>query len=186
MKEKKKKSIFKKWWFWVIVVVVIGVAGSNGEEAPEAVNDNKTQAETETADNSTPVADVDTEGSEDSTVADQHRVEEKAPEKEVVDVPTEYKSALKKAKTYSDAMNMSKAGLYDQLISEYGEKFTEEEALYTVDNVEADWKENALKKAKTYQETMAMSPSAVYDQLISEYGEKFTPEEAKYAIDNLE
>ena len=83
-------------------------------------------------------------------------------------------------------MNMSKAGVYDQLISEYGEKFTKEEAKYAIDNVEADWKKNALEKAKTYQESMAMSPSAIYDQLISEYGEKFTAEEAKYAIDNLQ
>ena len=83
-------------------------------------------------------------------------------------------------------MHMSKAGLYDQLTSEYGEKFSAEAAQYAIDNLDANYNENALKKAQTYQETMAMSPSAIYDQLISEYGEKFTPEEAQYAIDNLE
>ena len=77
----------------------------------------------------------------------------------------EYRSALRKANSYSDTMYMSKAGLYEQLTSEYGEKFTAEAAQYAVDNVEADWKENALKKAKTYQETMDMSPSAIYDEL---------------------
>ncbi|RDY28438.1 hypothetical protein CHL78_005540 [Romboutsia weinsteinii] len=102
------------------------------------------------------------------------------------DVPTEYKSALRKAKTYSDTMSMSKAGLYEQLTSEYGEKFTVEAAQYAIDNVVADWNKNALEKAKTYQESMAMSPSAIYDQLTSEHGEKFTAEEAQYAIDNLE
>jgi len=102
------------------------------------------------------------------------------------DIPTEYKSALKQAKTYSEMMNMSKAGIYDQLISEYGGQFTEEAAQYAIDNLEVDWKENALKTAENYQETMAMSPKAIYDQLISEYGEKFTEEEAQYAIDNLE
>ncbi len=96
------------------------------------------------------------------------------------------KNALKKAKTYSDTMSMSKkVGLYDQLTSEYGEKFTAEEAQYAVDNLDVNWKENALKKQKVYQETMAMSPSAIYDQLVSEYGEKFTEEEAQYAVDNL-
>ena len=35
-------------------------------------------------------------------------------------------------------MNMSKAGIYDQLISEHGEKFTQEEAQYAVDNIKAD------------------------------------------------
>ena len=101
-------------------------------------------------------------------------------------VPTEHKSALKKAKIYSDTMSMSKEGIYDQLTSEYGEQFSKEAAQYAIDNVEANWKENALKKAKTYQEEMAMSPKAIYDQLISDYGEKFTEEEAQYAIDNLE
>ena len=82
-------------------------------------------------------------------------------------------------------MHMSKAGIYDQLVSEYGELFTEEEAQYAIDNMSADWNANALEKAKTYQDSMSMSPDALYDQLVSEYGEKFTAEEAQYAVDNL-
>lgn len=101
------------------------------------------------------------------------------------DVPTEYKSALKKAKSYSDTMHMSKQGLYDQLTSEYGEKFSVEAAQYAIDNLDADYNYNALQKAISYQETMAMSPEAIRDQLTSEYGEKFTQEEADYAIANL-
>ncbi len=46
-------------------------------------------------------------------------------------------------------MSMSKVGLYDQLTSEYGEKFTAEEAQYAVDNLDVNWKENALKKIKS-------------------------------------
>ena len=101
-------------------------------------------------------------------------------------VPTEYKNALKKAKIYSDTMHMSKRGIYDQLVSEYGEKFPEDAAQYAMDNLDADWNANALAKAKEYQKLMAMSASAIYDQLTSDYGEKFTAEEAQYAIDNLE
>jgi hypothetical protein len=81
---------------------------------------------------------------------------------------------------------MSKAGVYDQLVSEAGEQFTVEEAQYAVDNVEADWKENALKKAQDYQEMMDMSPEAIRDQLTSDYGEQFTAEEADYAVSNLD
>lgn len=99
--------------------------------------------------------------------------------------PVEYQSALKKAKSYSDGMHMSKQSIYDQLTSEYGEKFSTEAAQYAVDHLQADYNANALAKAKSYQETMSMSPSAIYDQLVSSYGEKFTPEEAQYAIDNL-
>nr|WP_241393892.1 Ltp family lipoprotein [Clostridium saccharobutylicum] len=81
---------------------------------------------------------------------------------------------------------MSKAGVYDQLTSEYGEKFPAEAAQYAIDNVKADWKKNALEKAKTYQKSMSMSRSAIKDQLTSEHGEKFTEDEAQYAISNLE
>lgn len=101
-------------------------------------------------------------------------------------VPREYKSALKKAESYAKTMAMSKAGIYDQLTSEYGENFPAEAAQYAIDNIVFDWKANALKKAQSYAETMSMSDSAIYDQLVSEYGEKFTAEEAQYAIDNLE
>ena len=32
-------------------------------------------------------------------------------------------------------MTKLKAGIYNQLVSEYGEKFTEEEAQYAIDNL---------------------------------------------------
>ena len=90
------------------------------------------------------------------------------------------------AENYSETLHMSKAAIYDQLISEYGDKFTQEEAQYAVDNIVADWNANALESAKNYQDTLSMSPAAIHDQLISEYGDKFTQEEADYAIANLE
>ena len=50
---------------------------------------------------------------------------------------TDYKvNALEKAKSYQNTMNMSKNAIYDQLISEYGEKFTAEEAQYAIDNLQ--------------------------------------------------
>ena len=99
--------------------------------------------------------------------------------------PVEYKSALTKATMYADMMYLSQAGLYEQLTSEFGEKFSAEAAQYAIDNVNADYNRNALKKAQMYQDDMAMSPDAVWEQLVSEYGEKFTPAEADYAIANL-
>lgn len=118
------------------------------------------------------------EGADTSSLDDaQHKVE---------NIPQEYKNALKKAENYSDMMHMSKQAIYDQLTSEYGEKFPEDAAQYAIDNLDADYKENALKKARTYYEEMNMSKEAVRDQLISDYGEKFTEEEADYAIENLD
>lgn len=102
------------------------------------------------------------------------------------DIPTEYRSALNRAKTYSDMMHMSKQGIYDQLISEYGDKFSVDAAQYAVDNLQADYNANALEKAKTYQKMMNMSPEAIRDQLTSEYGEKFTQSEADYAVSHLQ
>ena len=100
-------------------------------------------------------------------------------------VPAEYKSALNKATSYSNTMHMSKQGVYDQLVSEYGGKFIVAAAQYAIDNVRADWNANALAKAKSYQDTMNMSPAGIHDQLVSEYGARFTEEEADYAIQHL-
>jgi Host cell surface-exposed lipoprotein. len=80
---------------------------------------------------------------------------------------------------------MSKKGIFEQLTSEYGEKFSKEAAQYAIDNIKADWNKNALEKAKTYQKDMSMSPEGIRDQLTSEYGEQFTAEEANYAVSNL-
>ena len=82
-------------------------------------------------------------------------------------------------------MHLSKQGLYDQLVSEYGGKFSAEAAQYAIDNVKADWNANALAQAKTYQNDMNLSPAAVRDQLVSAYGGKFTEAEADYAVANL-
>lgn len=156
-----------------LILVIIASIGSNDSNSDNANSLEGNSAGQEVAQNTDNKENENTE-----EVAVEETTEE--------NVPTEHKSALKKAKAYSDTMGMSKAGIYDQLTSEYGEKFSKEAAQYAIDNVEANWKENALKKAQSYQEQMAMSPSAIYDQLVSEYGEKFTAEEAQYAIDNLE
>ena len=167
---KNKKPIYKRVWFWIIaIIIVIGATGGSDTDDSKEINSGNIESEQEVSQNN----------SENTTA------ENKSENKVEDNIPTEYKSALRKAKIYADTMNMSKAGLYDQLTSEYGEKFTVEAAQYAIDNITVDWKENALKKAKSYQETMSMSPAAIYDQLISEYGEKFTAEEAQYAIDNL-
>ena len=81
---------------------------------------------------------------------------------------------------------MSKKAIYDQLVSEYGEQFSEDAAEYAMENLKADWKANALAKAREYQDMMSMSKDAIYDQLVSEYGEQFTAKQAQYAIDHLD
>lgn len=154
-----KKPIYKrKWFIALIVIIVIAVIGgvSGGDSG-----------------------DTDKTADQSNNTKTEQAAEEK-------DVPQEYKNALKSAETYSEMMHMSKAAIYDQLISEYGEDFPEDAAQYAIDNLDADWNYNALKSAETYYEEMSMSKSAIYDQLISDYGDQFTPEQAQYAVDNLE
>ena len=163
MSDKTKKPFYKKWWFIVIVVIIVlAVIGAG------AGSDDPTDTQTSTSTDQT------------QDVQDTPAAEPK--EK----IPSEYRSALNKAESYSEIMHMSKAGIYDQLVSEYGEKFSKEAAQYAIDNMEADWNANALEKAKEYRDAMDMSPAAIYDQLISDYGEKFTKKQAQYAIDNLD
>jgi len=100
-------------------------------------------------------------------------------------VSPEFQSALEKADSYANFMYMSKAALYDQLKSKYGEQFSAAASRYAVEHVVADWNANALEKAKSYQKDMNMSPAAIYDQLVSKYGEQFTKPQADYAIKHL-
>ncbi len=114
------------------------------------------------------------------------QAEKEKAQKEADKVGIEGQNALRKAEQYGNRMNMSKAGIYDQLTSEYGEGFGADAAQYAIDNADIDYKENAVKKAEQYGNRMNMSKTGIYDQLISEYGEQFTPEEAQYAIDNID
>lgn len=104
--------------------------------------------------------------------ADIHELEE--PE----NVTTSMQNARSQAQSYIGFMPFSRLGLVKQL--EY-EGFANADALYAVDRIGADWKEQAVKKAKDYLGIMAFSYSGLYEQLIYE---QFTDEEAAYGVDN--
>lgn len=150
------------------------------EYLSQLVEDSETQNETETEESSDFTYSSDTyyESSSDNITSSSSTLPSS-------NVSFEDTNALAKAHQYSSVMHMSKAAIYDQLTSEYGEKFSAEAAQYAIDNMIADFNANALAKAKEYQESMAMSPEEIREQLTSEYGEKFTPEEADYAIQHL-
>ena len=102
-------------------------------------------------------------------------------------VSVEYRNALKKAISYAEKMHMSKAKVYHQLTSDYGEKFPEEAANWAVSHLsDIDWNKNALAKAKEYEKNMSMSRDRIQHQLVSEYGEQFTEEEAAYAMQHID
>lgn len=159
-----KKEVKKRNWFAehkiltvVGVIVLLVIIGS-------ATNGNNTSTPVDSSANAQPSS---------------------TPVNKKPDVPAEYVSALSQADSYANTMHMSKQGVYDQLVSQYGGKFTAPAAQYAIDNVKSDWSANALAKAKDYQNTMHLSPAAIHDQLTSENGEKFTLAEADYAVQHL-
>ena len=171
---------------WIVSAVVIAlsmlISGVNAATATDATPAAVAPVAAEDSAATTEAKPVETTAPAEEAVP----VEEtQAPEPPAPAVPADFASALVKAASYSETMHMSKAGLYGQLTSEYGEQFSPEAAQYGVDNVQADWNANALAKAKSYQETMAMSPESIREQLTSEYGEQFTVEEADFAILHL-
>lgn len=98
-------------------------------------------------------------------------------------------NAIESAMSYIDLMSFSKAGLYKQLTSEYGEGYTEQEANKAISYLEknglVNWKEEAVEAAQDYLRISSYSRDGLYRQLTSEYGEQFTAEEAEYALSKV-
>lgn len=93
--------------------------------------------------------------------------------------------ALEAAESYLAMAGFSKQGLYEQLSSAAGEGFTQAEAQYAVDHVDADWNKEAVESARSYLEMSPMSRNELIDQLSSSAGEGFTYEQALYAVNKV-
>ena len=124
---KNGKPVYKKWWFWVLVgFFAIGIMGNAvGEKSATIKSENSAQPKNTLSQN---IGESVTEATKDT-----HTPIPVPTEKPQDKVPTEYRNALKKAETYSEMMHMSKKGIYDQLTSEYGEKFDADAAQYAID-----------------------------------------------------
>lgn len=170
-----KKPWYKRWWA-ITIFVIIGLSvlgnmlGGGNTETPNTPQPTVTATATSQAPETSAAA-------PETTPA--------APETTAEQVPAEFKAALRSAKNYLNVMPFCKAGLFQQLTSEYGDKFPADAAQYAVDNVGADWNQQALKLAINYRDVLGMSNSAIWDQLVSEYGNQCLPEEADFAIANL-
>jgi len=86
------------------------------------------------------------------------------------------RNALKKAEAYLRYTSFSYNGLIKQL--QY-EGFTNEEAIYGVENCKADWNEQAAKMARKYMDYLSFSRSELIKQL--KY-EGFTDEQVEYGV----
>ena len=113
---------------------------------------------------------------------------ESTPEAEATPEQTVTKAqenALRAAESYLDTMAFSKAGLIDQLSSEYGSGFDKADAKWAVAQLDVDWNEQAVRAGESYLDTMPFSRQGLIDQLSSEYGSQFTKAQATYAVDQM-
>ncbi|WP_320420438.1 Ltp family lipoprotein [Mammaliicoccus lentus] len=177
-----------------IVLFLVGFACFVGIFVALPVSDDYTVSknDTETIDKAKNTTNKNSESkptkqsTEEKSTVEPSTEEVKTEEKEDNKPNREQKAALNSAKSYSEYLNMSKEGIFEQLTSKAGDKYPEDIARYAVENLKADYKKNALESAKSYINIMDMSNEELYDQLTSSAGDKFTPEEAQYAIDNLD
>lgn len=98
-------------------------------------------------------------------------------------------SAVRSAQSYLDFSGFSRAGLLQQLTSEYGEGYEPADAEFAVAHLEqsgaVDWNAEAVESATDYLEFQGFSRQGLFEQLTSEYGSGFTPEQANYALDQV-
>lgn len=101
-------------------------------------------------------------------------------------IPEEYQAVMEKALMFNES-HMSKAAIHDTLTWEHGLNYTEEEAQYALDHIDADWYAYALENAEIYSERLHMSEAGIYNQLTGDFisGDQFTEEEARYAMEHL-
>lgn len=99
---------------------------------------------------------------------------------------TAQSSAVRSAESYLKFKGFSRAGLTEQLTSEYGEGFTPEDAEFAIAYIESagkvDWNQEAAESAKSYLDFQGFSRDGLFEQLTSEYGEQFTADQANFAL----
>lgn len=149
---KPKKKFYKRWWFWLIIIIlVVGVGSSMGnskkdssssKEKTEKKADTKVNPEYknayEKAKSYMSFKGFSKDGLYDQLTSDAGDGFKPDAAKYAVNKFSDEdykKAAVKSAKTYSKDMNMSANGVYEQLTSSAGEKFTPEQAKYAIDKL---------------------------------------------------
>lgn len=93
------------------------------------------------------------------------------------------RNARRSAEDYIAMKGFSRAGLIEQLSSEYGSGYEEADATAAVDSMNIDWNEQAAREAKSYLEMTGFSCNGLIEQLSSEYGSKYTAAQARYGAE---
>jgi hypothetical protein len=160
------------------LLLLIGVAADPVEDTDVAAD----PAPSATAEPEAATADAPTEAAPDPEPEPEATAEAPEPENAAT---VSQANALRAAESYLDTMAFSKAGLIDQLSSEYGSGFDPADAKWAVRQLDVDWSEQAVRAAESYLDTMAFSRQGLIDQLSSEYGSQFTKKQAVHAVDTV-
>jgi hypothetical protein len=89
-------------------------------------------------------------------------------------------NAVRSAENYLAMKGFSKAGLIEQLSSEFGDGYSRADATAAVNSLDVDWNENAVRSARDYLNMRGFSCNGLIEQLSSPYGDKYTRSEATY------
>lgn len=131
-----------------IVLFLVGFACFVGIFVALPVSDDYTVSknDTETIDKSKNTINKNSESkptkqsTEEKSTVESSTKESLTEEKEDNKPNREQKAALSSAKSYSEYLNMSKEGIFEQLTSKAGDKYPEDIARYAVENLKADYK----------------------------------------------
>lgn len=95
--------------------------------------------------------------------------------------------AVVAAKGYLEmGTGFSRAGLIEQLTSEYGNGFNKADATFAVNYLKPNWNKQAVIAAEGYLDMgTGFSRSGLIEQLTSPAGNQFTQAEAQYAADQV-
>jgi hypothetical protein len=96
-------------------------------------------------------------------------------------------NAIESARSYlSMGSGFSRAGLIEQLSSKAGEGFKKSDAVFAVNHVRVNWKQQAVLSAKSYLSMgSGFSRTSLIEQLSSQAGEQFTVAQATYAANKV-
>ena len=153
-KKSEKKPFYKRTWFIVLTVFfIIGAVGSNFDSSKTSPKKSVSTTDATSSNNSV-VPSTSAESTE--TVSESN--------------------ARKSAESYLKYQAFSRKGLITQL--EF-EGFSNQDATYGTDSLNADWNEQAAKSAASYLEYQAFSRKGLITQL--EF-EGFTSAQAEYGV----
>jgi hypothetical protein len=89
-------------------------------------------------------------------------------------------NAVRSAKQYLSIQGFSRAGLIEQLSSDYGDGYKVADATAAVDSLGINWSREAVRSAKQYLSLQGFSCKGLIEQLSSSAGDKYTVSQATY------